>query len=496
MFQPLLLRLPRLHKLQKQVACQYRVLAFESSCDDTCVALLERVSVDAPVTVVAELKETLNSALAGGVIPLEAVHHHQRTVARLVTQLGVCHGFGASNPPDLICATRGPGMVGSLSATLQFAKGLSVAWNRPLVGVHHMLGHLLAAGIGGGKAEKSKGLGIKVNEEMRKLGSGRAVGSDVVGKRNDCCEGSSDDDTSGSGISGTSSEPPLSLPIKAANQPLKENNFLEKPYLTPSFPFLSLLCSGGHTMLVLLTSLDRHEVLINTIDIAAGDALDKSARCLGLTGNMIGPELEALVEDINSERKDLFLKIRTDGRHDQYPLKLSKPMISPKHLKVPDVVEFSFSSFSSCIDSFTKSHEMTDDLREFTAFKIQEVLFDHIIDRINVCFLKDADVGKLAGVTDFVCSGGVAANKILREKLQKKLIASKKLRFHFPDLALCTDNAAMIGNAGMEIFEKLRLKSELGILPIRKWPMEELLDAGGWLPVNEKEYKKVTGFDL
>lgn len=71
----------------------------------------------------------------------------------------------------------------------------------------------------------------------------------------------------------------------------------------------------------------------------------------------------------------------------------------------------------------------------------------------------------------FICSGGVAANKRLREKLLTNLkieeLGTDKINFHFPDLSLCTDNAIMIGAAGIEIFEQLRLKTDLGFTPIK-----------------------------
>lgn len=397
-------------------------MAFESSCDDTCVALLERISPSIPIRVVAEARETLDSAQAGGVIPVDAVHFHQRHVARLAARVCALGGSGPAVPPDLICATRGPGMVGSLSSTLQFAKGLALAWNRPLVGVHHMLGHLLAGTL-----------------------------------------------------------------VESA-----ENGQQTTVYTRPQYPFLSLLCSGGHTMLVLLTALDKHQILVDTIDIAAGDALDKSARCLGLRGNMIGPELEALVEGISETRKRVFRAVRTDGTNAQFPLKMSKPMTSAKHRRMPDTVAFSFASFSSCVDAFTRNRAVVGDLRDFTAFKIQEMIFDHILDRVNVALAKNAGTGVLDHVRDFVCSGGVAANKVLRHKLRSNL--SRLFTFHFPLRALCTDNAAMIGNAGMEIFEKLRLQSSLEVLPMRKWPMESLMDVDGWEPVSDREYRRVTGF--
>lgn len=415
-----------LANVYKALVRHYRALAFESSCDDTCVALLERTSPNSPVKVIAELKETLNSTKTGGVVPLDAVHFHQKNVARMVARLGRDHGFGPSSPPDLICVTRGPGMMGSLTATLQFAKGLAVAWDRPLVGAHHMLGHLLTP----------------------------------------------------------------KLPQKTSN-----------PGQGPEYPFVSLLCSGGHTMLVLLSSLDKHEILVDTIDIAAGDALDKAARELGMLGNMIGPVLEKFVCEIDAEKREFYRQIDTNGKHPEFPLNMPKPFISPKHSKVPDSVKFSFASFPSAVQQYCKNVSVEGPQKEFAAFQLQETVFDHIVDRINVAFSKSRNADEKSGdfpnldnVKDFVCSGGVAANSVLREKLRQKLNTPQKMTFHFPDLALCTDNAAMIGNVGMEIFEHLRLKSDLGILAIRKWPMGDLLAVDGWEPVSEEEYERVTGF--
>lgn len=410
---------------------RYRALAIESSCDDTCVALLERSSPTSQVTVIGELKETLRSEQAGGVVPLDALHFHQQTVARLVRQLGETAGFGPTDPPDLICVTRGPGMMGSLSATLQFAKGLAYAWNRPLVGAHHMLGHLLTPKLPQKIVEHSEG---------------------------------------------------------------------------PQYPFLSLLCSGGHTMLVLLSSIDKHEVIIDTIDIAAGDALDKAARELKMLGTMIGPVLERFVLEIDPITKESYNNVRTDGQNPEFPLIMSMPMTSSKHQRIPKDIRFSFASFPSAIQHFCKTNEIGKLQRQFAAHKLQELVFGHIVDRINVAFTKskmatEAKEKKatehfwdLSGVKDFVCSGGVGANSTLREKLRNNLEGLQPLRFHFPDPALCTDNAAMIGNVGMEIFETLRLKSDLDVLAIRKWPMDKLLDVDGWQKVSDEEYRKVTGF--
>lgn len=301
-------------------------------------------------------------------------------------------------------------MVGSLSASLQFAKGLAVAWNRPLIGVHHMLGHLLVA-----------------------------------------------------------------------NMPSKENA------TPPSFPFLSLLCSGGHTMLVLLRSLSDHEIIINTIDIAGGDSIDKCARELGLSGNMLGPVLEKYVQNIDEDRKEKFKKA---GNDNEYGFLLTLPMRSARHKRVPDDIEFAFASFLSTLERFKKTRgPLDEETHQFVAYKLQETIFDHIVNRINIAFIKHGN-SKFAGVQDFVCSGGVAANSVLRQKLKA---LPGNLQFHFPALALCTDNATMIGVAGIELFEKLRIKSPLDILPIRRWPMDQILGVN-WDKVTNEEFKKVTGW--
>ncbi|CAI4057497.1 putative N(6)-L-threonylcarbamoyladenine synthase SKDI_04G1420 [Saccharomyces kudriavzevii IFO 1802] len=128
-------------KIPTQSRKGYKVLAIETSCDDTCVSVLDRFSSNAPPNVLANLRDTLDSIDEGGIIPIKAHVHHQARIGPL-TQRALTES-GTREEIDLICVTRGPGMPGSLSGGLDFAKGLAVAWNKPLVGVHHMLGHLL-----------------------------------------------------------------------------------------------------------------------------------------------------------------------------------------------------------------------------------------------------------------------------------------------------------------------------------------------------------------
>ena len=93
----------------------------------------------------------------------------------------------------------------------------------------------------------------------------------------------------------------------------------------PKYPFLSLLCSGGHTMLVLLKSLTEHEIMIDTVDIAAGDSIDKCARELGLVGNMLGKELESYVKAIPEDLKKKFENTDTKSRDNEFKFQLSLP---------------------------------------------------------------------------------------------------------------------------------------------------------------------------
>lgn len=409
----------------------YRVLAIESSCDDSCLALLEKLKGKSPI-IIDEMKRTLNSQATGGIVPTKAQEFHQQEIGNMILEFSGRHGL-QSNPPDVICCTRGPGMVGSLSASLQIAKGLSIGWNKPMIGVHHMLGHVLISQL-------------------------------------------------------PESERPNIKP--------------------PEYPFLSLLCSGGHTMLLLLKSISDHEIIIETSDIAVGDSIDKCARELGIEGNLLGKELEKYVNSIPPELVKEFLNISTETRGNEFEFKLKKPLRGPHNPVIPDTLTFSFAPFLSSIQHFKSSNELTERSKQFIAYKTQKLIFQHIIDRVNISLLKhgireDSIKGKIVkgdkkfeGVRSLVLSGGVASNRIFRDLLQEELRLNllgneEDFQFHFPDVRLCTDNAVMIGVAGIEILETLHKRTDLNVLPIRKWPMNKLLDVDGWIDMEESEIKRL-----
>lgn len=360
----------------------YKVLAIESSCDDTCVSLIDRFSPNQPPLVIDQLKSTLDSVADGGVIPIKAHLHHQKSLAHLVQEISRKNGVTSQAPPDLVCVARGPGMAGSLTVGLELAKGLSIAYDKPLVGVHHMLGHLLVS---------------------RMASNGRL----------------------------------------------------------PQFPFISLLVSGGHTILVHSKSVLEHEILAETIDIAAGDSLDKCAREIGMKGVMLGKELEKFV----SEEP-------LDPEFDRSTMEIPSPLAN-KAGRV-NMTAFAFSSFITAVKKNIQVHYgeisnvLSSQLRGI-GYQIQQAIFGHIADKIALT-LREKNI---KGVKDFVCSGGVGANLYLRDMLQTRL-AQDFERFHFPPPQLCTDNAVMIGWAGIELWEAQKFQTDLSALPLRKWSLEEL----------------------
>lgn len=363
----------------------YKVLAIESSCDDTCVALIDRDHDT--VKLIQHIKATLDSVNEGGIIPTKAFQHHQRTLASSTKELFKENGLSASNPPDVICVTRGPGMGGALAVGLDFAKGLATALDKPLVGVHHMLGHLLVP---------------------RFESSGQI----------------------------------------------------------PQFPFLNLLVSGGHTMLVLSKSLLDHEILCNTIDIAAGDALDKCAREIGMKGNNLGKELEIFV-NANPEH----------WTHAKYIM--PKPLHN-KNGRV-NTVGYSFAPFITWLKRLIAEQnlDLTDEaIHRCVGYHIQQAIFGHTVDKLKLALELNKD--KLENVKDFVASGGVVSNIRFRKLMDEALKETYIERTNYPNPALCTDNAVMIGWAGIELYEH-GLTTDLSALPINKWPLSEITKVDGWI---------------
>lgn len=313
------------------------VLGVESSCDETGVAL---VQADAGVAVPRLLAHALHSQVAmhsdyGGVVPELASRDHIRRVLPLARQVMTEAGRRLAEV-DVLAYTRGPGLAGALLVGAGVACALGAALNRPVLGVHHLEGHLLS------------------------------------------------------------------------------------PFLSidpPEFPFVALLVSGGHTQLLQVDGVGAYTLLGETVDDAAGEAFDKSAKLLGL-GYPGGPALE-----------------RMANFGDATAYKLPRPLLHRDNL------DFSFAGLKTAVLTQVRKFEGTpcDQSRADLAASTQAAI-------VEVLVKKSLKALKATGLKRLVVAGGVGANQELRRQLDANC-AELGVRVHYPELALCTDNGAMIALA-------------------------------------------------
>lgn len=230
----------------------------------------------------------------------------------------------------------------------------------------------------------------------------------------------------------------------AANKPLVAVNHLEGHSLSPrlaapdlAFPYLLLLVSGGHCQLLLVEGVGCYRRLATTIDDAAGEAFDKTAKLLGL-GFPGGPAVERAAKD-----------------GDPKAVPLPRPLVG-----TPDP-HFSFAGLKGAVG---RAHDAGRWSAEDIAASFQQAVVDCLIDRTRRALAK-AD-----GATALVVAGGVAANGAVRGALQA-LAAERGLPFVAPPLWLCTDNAAMIAWAGVERFAA-GLTDPLDTPARARWPLD------------------------
>jgi len=211
----------------------------------------------------------------------------------------------------------------------------------------------------------------------------------------------------------------LNIPIIGVNH-LEAHifaNFLADPQL--EFPFICLLVSGGHTQIWLVQEMGNYELLGTSRDDAAGEAFDKGARILGL-GYPGGPAIEKLASDGNPTAIDF-----------------------PRAFIHDESIEFSFSGLKTALLYYMDSNDGNISLKDIAA-SYQQAIIDVLIKKL-LQSMNQSDISSC------VIAGGVAANKTLRYTLEDQLNKKKVL---YPDLELCTDNAAMVAYLGELYLEK------------------------------------------
>ena len=235
----------------------------------------------------------------------------------------------------------------------------------------------------------------------------------------------------------------------AAGKPLVAVNHLEGHALSPrlsdpdlDFPYLLLLVSGGHCQLLLVEGVARYRRLATTIDDAAGEAFDKTAKALGL-GFPGGPAVE-----------------RAAALGDPRAVPLPRPLLGASE------PHFSFAGLKSAV---VRAHETGHYRAEDIAASFQQAVVDCLVDRTA------RQLAPLPGIGALVVAGGVAANRAVRTAMEA-LAAAHRLRFVAPPLWLCTDNAAMIGWAGAERLAA-GMTDPLDVAARPRWPLDPAAEA-------------------
>ncbi|WP_439887321.1 tRNA (adenosine(37)-N6)-threonylcarbamoyltransferase complex transferase subunit TsaD [Pseudomonas sp. MBLB4123] len=213
----------------------------------------------------------------------------------------------------------------------------------------------------------------------------------------------------------------------------------------PSFPFVALLVSGGHTQLVRVDGIGQYQLLGESLDDAAGEAFDKTAKLMGLRYPG-GPEIARLAE------------LGTPGR-----------FVFPRPMTDRPGLDFSFSGLKTfTLNTWQQCREAGDD-GEQTRCDIALAFQQAVVETLTI---KCRRALKQTGLNSLVIAGGVSANKALRESLEAMLGALKGQVFYARP-AFCTDNGAMIAYAGCQRL-KAGQREGLGIAVQARWPMEQL----------------------
>ena len=301
------------------------ILGIESSCDETSVAVVKNGR--------KVLSNVINTQIAihtqfGGVVPEIASRKHVENISN-VTKQALKEANVTFDDIDAIACTYGPGLVGALLVGVSYAKALSYAINKPLVGTNHIKGHIAA-------------------------------------------------------------------------------NYITNPNLKP--PFLCLIISGGHTHLVHIKNYKDFEIMGKTRDDAIGEAFDKVARVIGL-GYPGGPKVDNLAKEGNAN----IVLPKTHFENFDFSFSGIKTSVINLHHKNPDVNK------ADLCASFEKT---------VTGELINNTL----------------EAAKILNINKIALAGGVSANSYIRASFEN--LKNDGYEIYYPELKLCTDNAAMIASAG------------------------------------------------
>lgn len=308
-----------------------KVLAVESSCDETSVAVVEN-GREVYSNVIASQIDTHKKF--GGVVPEIASRQHVEAINTVLKE-GLDQAGVKLSDIDIIAATKGPGLIGALLVGLSAGKALALATGKPFVGVNHIVGHVCA-------------------------------------------------------------------------------NYISFKDLEP--PFIGLIISGGHTYLIEVKDYVDFTLHGRTVDDAVGEAFDKVARSLGLSYPG-GPVVDALAK------------------------KGKESIEFPRVMIKEDNYNFSFSGLKTAVLNYLNSTRLRGEeiVAEDVCKSFQEAVVDVLLEK-SFRLAKEKNMDKI------VLCGGVSANSRIREAFEERG-SKENIKIFYPELKLCTDNAAMIASA-------------------------------------------------
>ncbi len=317
------------------------ILAIESSCDETSCAIVKNGREDIATVISSQIDIHTNF---GGVVPEIASRQHLKNITMVIEEC-LTKAKMKMEEIDAIAVTYGPGLIGSLLVGVEAAKTLSYIYNKPLIPVHHIAGHIYANNL---------------NKEMK-------------------------------------------------------------------YPLIALVVSGGHTELVYMEDEYKFEYLGGTLDDAIGETYDKVARVIDV-GYPGGPVID---------------KMAHQGVHEyELPLPLNDMTYN-----------FSFSGLKSAVINLSHNYKQRgiEINKENLAKSFQDVVVEIIVKK-TIKALKDKNVKRL------IIAGGVAANKAIRENLEK-VCKENNIDCSYPNIKYCTDNATMIGAAAYYAYKNGKIAS-------------------------------------
>lgn len=332
-----------------------KILAIETSCDETSSAIVEngRKIFSNIVSSQVDFHKKY-----GGIVPEIAARKHVEVVNAVIQQ-AMDEANLTYKQIDAIAVTHGPGLVVALMVGICAAKALAFSLDKPLIAVNHLEGHI------------------------------------------------------------------YSNFLTPAHSPL----LMENGNKGARFPFICLLVSGGHTMIILAKDHGKYEIIGKTRDDAAGEAFDKVARFLNL-GYPGGPIIDSIAKQGNP-RVIAFPKIMSEKEH---------------------AFDFSFSGIKTAVINYCHKQKDPINIPDLTA-SFQQAVVDVLTEKT----IRAANDKKIKTIT---LAGGVSANSALREAFIQKG-KENNLNIILPQIDLCTDNAAMIASAAFFVFKRNSRPSEI-----------------------------------